>query len=74
MRHERDKGMVSVLDPRIFTRRYGQRFLRNLPPDIPIVSSFEEAARRAEELGLVPDERKGRQRAPRSVVATVNTK
>jgi ATP-dependent DNA helicase DinG len=31
IRHRKDLGIVSVLDPRVKTRRYGQLFLRSLP-------------------------------------------
>jgi ATP-dependent DNA helicase DinG len=36
IRHRRDRGVLAVLDPRMRTRGYGQRFVRSLPP-APIV-------------------------------------
>ncbi|MBX6423349.1 ATP-dependent DNA helicase [Thermosulfurimonas sp. F29] len=42
IRTEQDRGVVSVLDPRILTRRYGQRFLDVLPGELPLAVSFEE--------------------------------
>lgn len=36
IRHRRDQGVLSILDPRVLTKGYGRRFLASLPPT-PIV-------------------------------------
>ena len=36
IRHRQDRGVLSILDPRILTKGYGRRFLASLPPT-PIV-------------------------------------
>ncbi len=36
IRHRRDRGVLSILDPRMLTKGYGRRFLASLPPT-PIV-------------------------------------
>ena len=36
IRHRQDRGVLSILDPRIRTKHYGRRFLASLPPT-PIV-------------------------------------
>ena len=36
IRHRRDRGVLSVLDPRLRTKGYGSRFLASLPP-APVV-------------------------------------
>jgi ATP-dependent DNA helicase DinG len=36
IRHRRDRGVLAVLDPRMRTRGYGQRFVQSLPP-APVV-------------------------------------
>jgi ATP-dependent DNA helicase DinG len=40
IRHRRDRGVLSVLDPRLRTRGYGRRFIASLPP-APIVHDLE---------------------------------
>jgi len=45
IRHRSDRGVLVVLDPRLHTKRYGERFLRSLPPapvvrDLGAVSAF----------------------------------
>jgi ATP-dependent DNA helicase DinG len=39
IRHRRDRGILAVLDPRIRTMPYGQRFRASLPP-APVVQTF----------------------------------
>ena len=41
MRRADDRGVVAILDVRLFTRGYGRRFLRNLPPS-PLTRRLEE--------------------------------
>ncbi|MFH0948500.1 MAG: helicase C-terminal domain-containing protein [Elusimicrobiota bacterium] len=41
IRRQSDVGIVAILDPRVKTRRYGEKFLRSLP-DCKNVSSIEE--------------------------------
>ena len=36
IRHRQDRGVLSILDPRILTKGYGRRFLASLPPT-PVV-------------------------------------
>jgi ATP-dependent DNA helicase DinG len=36
IRHRQDRGVLSILDPRMLTKAYGRRFLASLPPS-PIV-------------------------------------
>jgi ATP-dependent DNA helicase DinG len=38
-----DKGLLSILDPRVRTKAYGKVFLQSLPP-CRVTSSLEEAA------------------------------
>ncbi len=40
MRRMNDQGVVSILDVRLFTKRYGQRFMKSLPPS-PVVRDRE---------------------------------
>ena len=40
IRHRRDRGVLSVLDPRLLNKGYGRRFLASLPPT-PIVHDLE---------------------------------
>jgi len=40
IRHRRDRGVLSVLDPRLLSKGYGRRFLASLPPT-PIVHDLE---------------------------------
>lgn len=44
IRHKEDRGIVSVLDPRIVTKRYGRFFLDSLP-DMARTSSLEQVRR-----------------------------
>jgi ATP-dependent DNA helicase DinG len=44
LRHSRDRGVLSVMDPRLRTRRYGGTFLDSLPPH-PRVEDLEEVRR-----------------------------
>ena len=39
IRHRQDRGVLSILDPRILTKGYGRRFLASLPPT-PIVRTI----------------------------------
>ena len=41
IRHRRDRGVLSVLDPRLRSKGYGRRFLASLPPT-PIVHDLEQ--------------------------------
>jgi ATP-dependent DNA helicase DinG len=45
IRHRRDRGVLAVLDPRLRTKAYGQRFMASLPPapvvhDLAAVEAF----------------------------------
>lgn len=44
IRHRRDRGVLAILDPRIRTMAYGQRFLSSLPP-APITGDLADVAR-----------------------------
>jgi ATP-dependent DNA helicase DinG len=44
LRHRRDRGVLAILDPRIRTMPYGQRFLASLPP-APITGDLDEITR-----------------------------
>ena len=44
IRHRRDRGVLSVLDPRLRTKAYGQTFLAALPP-APVTSSLDAIGR-----------------------------
>ncbi|MCL2497595.1 MAG: hypothetical protein FWF06_03160 [Symbiobacteriaceae bacterium] len=44
IRNKTDTGVIAVLDKRILTKRYGQRFLRDLPPAHKIYQPEEVAA------------------------------
>ena len=39
IRHRQDRGVLSILDPRILTKGYGRRFLASLPPT-PLVRTI----------------------------------
>lgn len=41
IRHRQDRGVLSILDPRILTKGYGRRFLASLPPT-PIVRNISQ--------------------------------
>ena len=43
IRGHEDEGVVAILDPRLYTRGYGQRFLEALPP-APLVAEREAVA------------------------------
>jgi ATP-dependent DNA helicase DinG len=62
IRSEEDKGIVTLFDPRVVTKKYGEKFLAALPPDIPIVQKWEVAERMAEELGIKRNEEKVRRK------------
>jgi ATP-dependent DNA helicase DinG len=40
MRRSSDRGVIAILDIRIFSKGYGKRFLRSLPPS-PVVRDME---------------------------------
>jgi ATP-dependent DNA helicase DinG len=44
LRHRTDRGVLSVLDPRIRTSAYGRRFLESLPP-APVTYDLDDVAR-----------------------------
>ena len=44
MRNSRDQGLIAVMDVRLFTKGYGKKFLKSLPPS-PICRDMEKAAR-----------------------------
>lgn len=44
IRHRRDRGVLAVLDSRLRTKRYGERFLAALPP-APVVTRLEDISR-----------------------------
>jgi len=41
MRSAQDAGLISILDSRLFTKRYGTVFIRSLPPS-PLVRDVVE--------------------------------
>jgi ATP-dependent DNA helicase DinG len=41
IRHRQDRGVLAVLDPRLRTKAYGQRFLHSLPP-APITHNLDD--------------------------------
>jgi ATP-dependent DNA helicase DinG len=43
IRHRRDRGVLAVLDPRLRTKGYGQRFLASIPP-APVVHELDAVA------------------------------
>ena len=43
IRHRRDRGVLSILDPRVLTKGYGRRFLDALPPS-PVVRDLERVS------------------------------
>ncbi|MBI5573805.1 MAG: hypothetical protein HY919_04550 [Elusimicrobia bacterium] len=49
IRRKSDMGIVAILDPRVKTRQYGEKFLRSLP-ECKNVSSIEELKSGYEEL------------------------
>ncbi|MGA1796078.1 MAG: ATP-dependent DNA helicase [bacterium] len=52
IRHREDRGLLVILDPRIFTKSYGRTILRNLPA-CPVVSSLEEVRSAARRLKII---------------------
>jgi ATP-dependent DNA helicase DinG len=44
LRHRQDRGVLAVLDPRLRTMGYGQRFLASLPP-APVTNRLIDVAR-----------------------------
>ena len=44
IRHRSDRGVLAILDPRLRTKGYGQRFLASLPP-APVTHDVEEVGR-----------------------------
>ena len=44
IRHRQDRGVLSILDPRVLTKSYGRRFLASLPPT-PIVREIGQVER-----------------------------
>jgi ATP-dependent DNA helicase DinG len=44
IRHRRDRGVLAVLDPRLRTKSYGNRFLEAMPP-APVTSRLEDIER-----------------------------
>src|SRR5205807_1005667 len=48
IRSTTDKGLLSILDPRVKTKAYGQMFLQSLPP-CRVTSKIDELARVFEE-------------------------
>jgi len=40
IRNKSDKGLMSILDSRLLTKRYGSTFLKSLPPS-PLFHSLE---------------------------------
>lgn len=43
MRTSEDRGVIAILDTRLYTKGYGRRFLRSLPPS-PIVRTLDDVA------------------------------
>src|SRR4029453_17718595 len=43
LRHRQDRGVLAILDPRLRTMRYGQRFLGSLPP-APVTHRLDDIA------------------------------
>jgi ATP-dependent DNA helicase DinG len=41
MRRASDRGVIAILDIRLFSKGYGKRFLRSLPPS-PVVRELEK--------------------------------
>ena len=44
LRHRRDRGVLAILDPRIRTMPYGQRFIASLPPS-PVTGDLNDITR-----------------------------
>jgi ATP-dependent DNA helicase DinG len=44
IRHRTDRGVLAVLDPRVRTMAYGERFLQACPP-APVIENLDEVAR-----------------------------
>ncbi len=43
IRHDEDRGIIAILDPRIRTKRYGEEMLANLPPELRTFSDLSDA-------------------------------
>lgn len=43
MRTAEDRGVIAILDTRLYTKGYGRRFLKSLPPS-PIIRTLDEVA------------------------------
>ncbi len=43
IRHNDDRGVIAILDPRIRTKRYGEEMLANLPPELRTFSDLADA-------------------------------
>jgi ATP-dependent DNA helicase DinG len=43
MRTANDRGVIAILDTRLFTKGYGRQFLKSLPPS-PLTSDMEKVA------------------------------
>jgi ATP-dependent DNA helicase DinG len=43
IRHRNDRGVVAILDPRLFTKKYGKTILNSLP-DAPRLNTLAEVA------------------------------
>ena len=51
IRHRQDRGVLSILDPRVLTKSYGRRFLASLPPT-PIVRDLNHVRQFVAEKGM----------------------
>ena len=51
IRHRQDRGVLSILDPRLLTKGYGRHFLASLPPT-PIVREVDQVRRFLDEKGV----------------------
>ena len=51
IRHRQDRGVLSILDPRMLTKGYGRRFLASLPPT-PIVRDLDHVRQFVAEKGM----------------------
>ncbi len=51
IRHRQDRGVLSILDPRMLTKSYGRRFLASLPPT-PIVRDLNHVRQFVAEKGM----------------------
>ncbi len=51
IRHRQDRGVLSILDPRVRTKGYGRRFLDALPPS-PVVHDVDAVSRFFDDAGV----------------------